>query len=125
MLPDSDLLKAIHTYAADFYSKMAADGPAVDYKSMDETALLAFGILMEEMADELLGTTGDLALTEGQIVVSEDDSDMLTAGAVTREDPTVPAEQEETVSAGNRKSKRRKTTHHPDDGDIDLVPDTI
>jgi len=31
---------------------------------MDETALIAFGILLEETAREALGETGDLALTE-------------------------------------------------------------
>jgi hypothetical protein len=31
---------------------------------MDETALIAFGILLEEMAREELGETGDLAFTE-------------------------------------------------------------
>lgn len=32
---------------------------------MDETALIAFGVLMEELAEEVLGETGDLALVEG------------------------------------------------------------
>jgi len=32
---------------------------------MDETALIAFGILMEETARDVLGETGDLAFLEG------------------------------------------------------------
>lgn len=32
---------------------------------MDETALIAMGILVEEMAKEALGETGDLILVEG------------------------------------------------------------
>ena len=32
---------------------------------MDETALIALGILMEETAREVLGETGDLAFLEG------------------------------------------------------------
>jgi hypothetical protein len=43
---------------------------------MDETALLAMGILLEEMAKESLGETGDLVLVEvaEDIDVSEGDS---------------------------------------------------
>ena len=37
----------------------------IDEKSMDETALLAFGILLEEAAREGLGKRGDLVFTEG------------------------------------------------------------
>jgi len=33
---------------------------------MEETALLAFGILVEEAASEILGTSGDLAFIEGE-----------------------------------------------------------
>jgi hypothetical protein len=35
---------------------------------MDETALLALGILMEEATRDILGQTGDLVFTEGQEV---------------------------------------------------------
>lgn len=34
------------------------------WKCMDETALIALGILLEETAKETLGETGDLALIE-------------------------------------------------------------
>ena len=37
-----------------------------DYRSMDETALIALGILMEEAARDTLGRTGDLVFTEGE-----------------------------------------------------------
>jgi len=40
---------------------------------MDETALLAMGILFEEAAAEALGKTGDLALLEGDL----DDGELL------------------------------------------------
>lgn len=61
-LPDSDLLKAIHTHASDFYG---AHPDAEDsFGSMDETALIAMGILLEEFAAERLGETGDLAFVE-------------------------------------------------------------
>lgn len=63
-LPDSDLLKSIHTYCSDFYNMATANNGHTDYKTLDETALLAFGILLEEAALEALGKTGDMALVE-------------------------------------------------------------
>jgi len=65
ILPDSDLLKAIHSYTSDFYSHAVPDGGELDFKSFDETALMAFGILVEEQMREALGKTGDLIFTEG------------------------------------------------------------
>lgn len=63
-LPDSELLKTIHTYASDFYTRATPDGGKADFQSLDETALLAMGILLEEAAADALGKTGDLALVE-------------------------------------------------------------
>ncbi|PHH77902.1 hypothetical protein CDD82_3308 [Ophiocordyceps australis] len=72
-LPESDLLKAIHAYASHFYGAMQRAQPnrpggnlrlLVDDRSMDETALLAFGILLEEAGREALGRGGDLVFTE-------------------------------------------------------------
>lgn len=65
-LPDSDMLKALHAYASDFYSHASPDGGSTDWRSLDETALIALGILMEEVSR--LGKTSDLGLTEGEIV---------------------------------------------------------
>lgn len=67
-LPESDLLKALHCYTSDFYSRAIADGGIGDYRSMDETALVALGILMEEAARDTLGQTGDLVFTGGEEV---------------------------------------------------------
>lgn len=72
-LPDSDLLKTIHAYASDFYASATPNGGKTDFKSLDETALLAMGILLEEAAVEALGKTGDLALVEAAV---EDDDDV-------------------------------------------------
>jgi hypothetical protein len=86
-LPDSDLLKAIHSYTSQFYSRTrmgeintgAQTLPGVKRKnirktnfnmrSMDETALLAFGILLEEAGKDILGKTGDLVFTEGEEIL--------------------------------------------------------
>ncbi|KAG4436405.1 hypothetical protein IFR05_008098 [Cadophora sp. M221] len=65
-LPESDLLKALHCYASDFYSRATIDGGIGDWKSMDETALIALGILVKEASLASLGQTGDLAFTEGE-----------------------------------------------------------
>ncbi|KAK3686076.1 hypothetical protein B0T22DRAFT_443179 [Podospora appendiculata] len=74
-LPDSDLLKSTHSYASKFYDAMAHRlGPGclvgsrtVDERSMDETALLAFGILLEEAGREAPGKRGHLVLTEAEL----------------------------------------------------------
>lgn len=76
ILPDSDLLKTIHSYASQFYGDLPANkrtiddatGEGVSERSMDETALLAFGILLEEASCEALGENGDLVFTEGVAV---------------------------------------------------------
>ncbi|KAL8773217.1 MAG: hypothetical protein Q9209_001893 [Squamulea sp. 1 TL-2023] len=63
-LPDSDLLKTIHTYAADFYGKALGKEGDVDFKSMDETALMCAGVLLEEYVQSILGETGDMVFVE-------------------------------------------------------------
>lgn len=87
VLPDSDLLKTIHSYASHFYRDLPANrrtvrndstdggigsgigvGEGISERSMDETALLAFGILLEEASREALGRRGDLVFTEGMEV---------------------------------------------------------
>lgn len=71
VLPTSDLLKAIHAYSSAFYGALDRKQPGprsgftVDDRSMDETALLAFGILLEEAGREALGRRGDAVFTEG------------------------------------------------------------
>jgi hypothetical protein len=89
VLPDSDLLKTIHSYASHFYKDFPANrrtarndgidggsdgvGEGISERSMDETALLAFGILLEEASREALGHRGDLVFTEGMEIGEEDD----------------------------------------------------
>jgi UAF complex subunit Rrn10 len=63
-LPDSDLVKAIHAYASDFYTAATHDKGKHDFKTLNDTALLAMGILLEEAANEVLGETGDMVLVE-------------------------------------------------------------
>ncbi|KAK2593979.1 hypothetical protein QQS21_008289 [Conoideocrella luteorostrata] len=82
VLPDSDLLKSIHEYSSRFYGAMErrnhrdlqirAGLSGVDERSMDESALLAFGILLEEAGRDVLGRRGDLVFTEGVGLVGPD-----------------------------------------------------
>ena len=71
-LPESDLLKAVHSYTSDFYSRATTEGGSGDWKSLDETALIAVGILMEEASRSTLGQTGDLVFTEGEESTKQD-----------------------------------------------------
>jgi hypothetical protein len=63
-LPESDMLKAIHAYASDFYDAATATRGTHDFQTMDETALLALGFLLEEAVREALGENGDMVFVE-------------------------------------------------------------
>lgn len=63
-LPSGDLLSALHAYISKLFDRTEEDGKEKTWKCMDETALIALGILMEEVAKEVMGETGDLALLE-------------------------------------------------------------
>ncbi|EXJ53749.1 uncharacterized protein A1O5_12998 [Cladophialophora psammophila CBS 110553] len=63
-LPESDMLKAIHAYASDFYSRATEEQGTLDFRTLDETALIAFGILLEEAVKEALGQNGDMVFVE-------------------------------------------------------------
>lgn len=102
-LPESDLLKALHCYTSDFYSRAIADDGTGDYRSMDETALIALGILIEEAARDTLGRTGDLVFTEGQEVQDAPGRNVRTASAASN-------------SATVRPSKKRRRIHEDQDG---------
>ena len=65
-LPNSDLVKAIHVYTSEFYSRATADGGQLDFRSMEETALLALSILLEEASKCILGQHGSLVFVEGE-----------------------------------------------------------
>lgn len=69
----------------------------VDERSMDETALLSLGILLEEAARESLGRKGDLVFTEG---VNDDNID----------DDEVDEEDE---SASGRRRKQSAVSPRP------------
>lgn len=115
VLPESDLLKAIHGYTSKFYHAKDRDIQTmgnwnVNERSMDETALLALGILLEEAGKEILGRRGDLVFTEGaeDVQGSSGGGD----GGVARDDFRIVGHQD--VGLRRRGPKRRKVAD-PDD----------
>lgn len=66
-MPDSELLKAVHAYTSDFYSIRTEDKGKCDFRSLDETALIALGVLLEEISGQVLGETGDMVLVEPEV----------------------------------------------------------
>ena len=113
-LPESDLLKAIHTYSSCFYGRATQQMGAADFESLDETALLCMGFLLEETAESILGTTGDLAFVEGEDVELAEDTQAQASspnGSNNGESATqtLPTSLEKVSDADERgKRKRRK-----------------
>lgn len=99
----------MHAYAAGFYART---GGAADFRSLDETALLAVGVLLEEWADMVLGKTGHEVFLEGKKRKAD-------------EDKADKEKEKEEVEAAARKSrkrqrrKRRKVIHESGEGSID------
>jgi len=115
-LPDPSLLRSIHGYASRFYDAAAARlGPrcvvgtrTIDERSMDETALLAFAILLEEASRDALGKRGDLVFTE-PAAEPKAVAKALLAANVPSSVPKGPEEVgEDVTSKPVRKAKRRK-----------------
>jgi hypothetical protein len=133
-LPSSEILEAIHAYAADFYEFATEDHGLHDHHSMDETALIAMGILVEEMAKEALGETGDLVLVEGEEVANEKDetgaeTDNTNAsqsrgrvrrGKRARTGANNMASSQENLKGVRQKFKRRKLKRGASDADTEL-----
>ncbi|RAK88383.1 hypothetical protein BO79DRAFT_148614 [Aspergillus costaricaensis CBS 115574] len=116
-LPSSELLEAIHAYSADYYDHATIDGGRDDYQSMDETALIAMGILMEEMAKESLGETGDMVLVEGEEIPTDElplvpqlSRTMRRKRANTGQSSTMASsgDELESVVVNKRRPKKRK-----------------
>lgn len=110
-LPDADLLKALHCYTSDFYLRATRDRGSGDWRSLDETALIALGILIEEATRHSLGQTGDLVFTEGQEV---DASSMIPSGRHARTRPATVRSVRGKPRNGGPPKKRRL-----DDNELD------
>jgi hypothetical protein len=64
-------LSALHAYVSQFFARNEEVVNPKVWRCMDETALIALGILVEESAREISGETGDLVFTEGVEVEEE------------------------------------------------------
>lgn len=101
------MLEAIHAYTADFYDRTNADRGRTDWKSMDETALIAMGILLEEMAKESLGDTGDMVLVEGE-KVADDGFPLPRTGRRKRANDAMSQGMPSSGDDGERRSKKKR-----------------
>ncbi|KAL4922355.1 hypothetical protein BDW62DRAFT_172380 [Aspergillus aurantiobrunneus] len=72
-LPSSELLESIHAYTADYYDQAFRANGRANHYSMDGKSLMFMGVLLEELAKESLGDTGDLALVEGDDLPTDDE----------------------------------------------------
>ncbi|KAJ5895063.1 hypothetical protein N7495_006754 [Penicillium taxi] len=119
-LPNSSILEAIHAYSADFYQSQTRKQGKYDHHTMDESALLAMGILVEELAKEEMGETGDMVLVEGQYSDNEEGegwaTDESTASRIPRKHrkrsrPTAvdgPMASNDSLQGVRKKFKRRR-----------------
>lgn len=106
-LPSTDLLESVHAYTSDFYERATPDGGHGDFQSMDETALIAMGVLLEEMAKEAIGKTGDLVLVEGEEILDDENEGWRSRRSRSRKrESTVASSGDDLESVVRR--KRRK-----------------
>lgn len=125
-LPPSELLRSVHKYASSYYEAMAKRvGPegmmgerTIDEKSMDETALLAFGILLEEAGREVVKGKGDLVFTEADMGEEKKRDKRKDVPLVIRRKRTgfVKTESFKRRKLGKAKRVSRDEHDHDDDG---------
>lgn len=79
---------------------------------MDETALMAMGILMEESLRGALGQTGDLVFTEGEMVAQQatayEQRSSQEVGLANRQRSIVRNSETAMRSGSTRSGKRRR-----------------
>lgn len=117
-LPNTDLLESVHAYSSDFYEHATPDGGRGDYQSMDETALIAMGVLLEEMAKEALGKTGDLVLVEGEEILDDNERWRSQRSRSRKRESTVASSGDDLESVVRRK-RRRMVSRAPSGADTD------
>ena len=114
-LPDSEMLKAVHAYASDFYASATDRGKEkTDSRSLDETALIAVGILLEEAVREALGENGDMVFVEpeglGQGLGESKMTKHQISGRVrpSQPRPALSASDEDSLAEEESPAKRRR-----------------
>lgn len=121
-LPDSDLLKDLHAYVADFYEQNNDPHERFDFQSCDETALIALGILLEEACKESLGDTGDMVFTEPEIYDRIKPRDMRSKHQIVGKvvplkvtEYESPSEEESDVLRTQPRKRQRRRYRSPED----------
>ena len=99
-------MKALHTYTSEYYSKALGIQGDVSYESMEETALLAVGLLLEEAAGHILGETGDMVFVEGEEISEPEDEPSIQN--LDLANSVQDQEEQQESSANERKRKRRR-----------------
>jgi hypothetical protein len=117
-LPSSDLLSALHAYISKLYSRTPGPETEKAWKCMDETAIIALGVLLEETAKEMLGETGDLAFTEA---ADEEEERML--GMEEQEDDQEEARQSAEKRARGDEQRGRSDPSSSSDDDSQYTTD--
>jgi hypothetical protein len=115
-LPPGELLSTLHAYIAKLYSRTECFEMEKVWKCMDGTALIAFGILMEETVREALGETGDFAFTEA---ADEEEERVLADGDEQDSDdkPVISARHEEQEGADFSSSSEDGSRYSTDDSE--------
>lgn len=108
-LPSGELLSALHGYVSKLFSRTGSTKVDKAWKCMDETALIALGILIEETAREVLGETGDLAFTEAA------DEEEERALASENEDEDAEQDEPDEESKGEETKERPATAISSED----------
>ncbi|KAL3465006.1 hypothetical protein BJX64DRAFT_285872 [Aspergillus heterothallicus] len=128
-LPSSELLESIHAYTSDFYDQATSDRGRADYYRMNGRSLMFMGILLEELAKESLGDTGDLVLVEGETEPTDDETPSKT-GRKRRKRANSgmslyasSGEDLDSVARRNKRSKKRRRTRRASTTDLDTEPD--
>ncbi|CEL05185.1 hypothetical protein ASPCAL06304 [Aspergillus calidoustus] len=123
-LPSSDLLESVHAYTSDFYDKATRGSGRADYFSMNGKSLMFMGILLEELAKESLGETGDLVLVEGEDMTDDETSSTVGRRRRKRSNSAMSiyassGEDLESVLRWNKRSKKRRLTRRASTTDVD------
>ncbi|KAL4873100.1 hypothetical protein BDV12DRAFT_116760 [Aspergillus spectabilis] len=116
-LPSSELLESIHAYTADFYDQGVRGQGRENHYSMNGNSLIFMGILLEELAKESLGDTGDLVLVEGETIPTDDESTLgrrigrKRANSGASSVYASSGEDFDSVVRRKKRSKKRRLTH--------------
>jgi hypothetical protein len=114
-LPDGELLGGLHAYVSKLYSRTQEPGFQQTWKCMDETALIALGILIEETVSSELGETGDFALVEA---ARSDEEDALA-------DQDSPSFPQADRHSSERRSSSSESSSYMSSSDVSSTPRSL